>query len=252
MPLIDINGTQLHYQRMGQNQGPAVVMIHGLLLGNMASWYFTVASQLASRQQVLLYDLRGHGLSSMSAQGYDLETMVDDLEILLESQGLHEVALIGHSYGAIIALQFAQRYPDRVSRLVCIEGPLPLARGLELDEFRKADPETMLSALPMDLQKSLGTGSRQGRKLIARLNFLLNETNLLAQLRTERDPAQARPGAYKNPALLIYGTQSKLVDVPRKLQDFLPQAQLSWLPGGHYLPSEMPQELGRTIGEFFA
>ncbi|HYX38569.1 MAG: alpha/beta hydrolase [Pseudobdellovibrionaceae bacterium] len=250
MPLIDINGTQLHYQRMGQ--GPAVVMIHGLLLGNMASWYFSVASQLAARHEVLLYDLRGHGMSSMSPQGYDLETMVDDLEILLDTQGVRDVALIGHSYGAIIALQFAQRYPERVSRLVCIEGPLPLARGLEMDEFRDADPESMLAALPVDLQKSLGTGSRQGRKLLTRLNFLLNETNLLAQLRGERQPILGQPGRYHNPALLIYGTQSKLVDVPRQMQSLLPQARLSWLPGGHYLPSEMPQELGRTIGEFFS
>lgn len=250
MPLIDINGTQIHYQRMGQ--GPAVVMIHGLLLGNMASWYFSVASQLATRHEVLLYDLRGHGLSGLSPAGYDLETMVDDLEILLDSQGLGDVALIGHSYGAMIALQLALRSPERVTRLVCIEGPLPLARGLEMDEFREADPETMLAALPVELQKSLGTGSRQGRKLLARLNFLLNETNLLAQLRREPNPAPLRAGAYRNPALLIYGTQSKLVDVPQKLQGLLPQAQLSWLPGGHYLPSEMPQELGRTIGEFFS
>lgn len=250
MPLIDINGTQLHYQRMGR--GPAVVMIHGLLLGNIASWYFGVASQLAAKHDVLLYDLRGHGLSSMSPQGYDLKTMADDLEVLLAAQDLHEVSLIGHSYGAIIALQFALRHPERVARLVCIEGPLPLARGLEMDEFRNADPETMLAALPVELQKSLGTASRQGRKLMARLNFLLNETNLLAQLRSERDPAAALPGRYQNPALLIYGTQSKLVDVPRKLQSILPQAQLSWLPGGHYLPSELPQELGRTIGEFFS
>jgi pimeloyl-ACP methyl ester carboxylesterase len=188
----------------------------------------------------------------LSPGGYDLETMVDDLEILLESQNLGDVALIGHSYGAMIALQFALRAPERVTRLVCIEGPLPLARGLEMDEFREADPETMLAALPIELQKSLGTGSRQGRKLMARLHFLLNETNLLAQLRREPDPAPLRAGAYRNPALLIYGTQSKLVDVPHRMQSLLPQAQLSWLPGGHYLPSEMPQELGRTIGEFFS
>jgi pimeloyl-ACP methyl ester carboxylesterase len=250
MPLIDINGTQIHFQRLGQ--GPAVVMIHGLLLGNMASWYFSIASQLAARHEVLLYDLRGHGLSALSSAGYDLETMVDDLDILLASQGLQEVALIGHSYGAMIALQFALKYPDRVTRLVCIEGPMPLARGLEMDEFRNADPETMLAALPIELQKSLGSGSRQGRKLMARLNFLLNETNLLAQLRREPNPTPSRVGRYQNPALLIYGTQSKLVDVPRKLQSLLPQARLSWLPGGHYLPSEMPQELGHTIGDFFS
>lgn len=250
MPLMTINGTEIHFQRMGQ--GPAVVMIHGLLLGNMASWYFSVASQLAARHEVLLYDLRGHGLSALSPAGYDLETMVDDLEILLESQGLDQIALIGHSYGAMIALQFALRNPDPVSRLVCIEAPMPLARGLEMDEFRRADPETMLSALPIELQKSLGTGSRQGRKLLARLNFLLNETNLLDQLRREPNPAPSRSGSYQNPALLIYGTRSKLADVPQKLQRLLPQARLSWLPGGHYLPSELPQELGRTIGEFFS
>lgn len=250
MPQLSVNGTQLHFQRIGQ--GTPLVMIHGLLLGNMASWYFSVAAQLAEKHEVLLYDLRGHGLSSMSADGYDLGTMVDDLEALLSDQGLHEVALVGHSYGAVIALQFALRHPDRVSRLVCIEGPLPLARGLEMDEFLGADPETMVAALPVELQKSLGSGSRQGRKLMTRLNFLLNETNLLAQLRREPDPTLGQASRFKNPTLLIYGRQSKLVDVPRQLQATLPQAEISWLPGGHYLPTEMPRELGRTIGEFFA
>ncbi len=250
MPQLNVNGTQLHYQSLGQ--GSTVVMIHGLLLGNLASWYFGIAMQLAERHRVLLYDLRGHGLSEMSRHGYDQQTMVDDLEALLAHEGIGEVTLVGHSYGAMLAFQFALRDPQRVKKIVCVEGPWPLARGLEMDEFMGTDPEVMLSALPLELQKSLGSGSRQGRKLQARLHFLLQETGLLQQLKSEPEVSDQEWASLRQPILLIYGSHSKLADVPARLQKKLPSAQLSWLPGGHYLPSELPMELGRQIGAFIS
>ncbi|MGH7285457.1 MAG: alpha/beta fold hydrolase, partial [Polyangiaceae bacterium] len=60
MSLETRNGVALHVQRLGENGSP-VVMLHGLFVGSMASWYFTAAPALAEKHRVLLYDLRGNG-----------------------------------------------------------------------------------------------------------------------------------------------------------------------------------------------
>ncbi|RZA11961.1 MAG: alpha/beta hydrolase, partial [Proteobacteria bacterium] len=106
MPSLNLKDADLYYHCLGaegSNRSP-VIMIHGLLLGNSATWYFGAASALAKSHRVVVYDLRGHGMSAKASQGYDLKTMVSDLKALFESQGFSRVSLVGHSYGALIAL----------------------------------------------------------------------------------------------------------------------------------------------------
>ncbi len=250
MAQLSANGTQLHYQMMGE--GPTLVMIHGLLLGNMATWYFGAATQMALTHQVLLYDLRGHGLSEQSSSGYDLSTMVGDLRALLDAHDLNNVALIGHSYGALIALRFALLYPERVSKLVLVEGPLPPSRGLQIEEFTAQTPVDRLKALPEQLQTMLSGKGRQSKKLLDRLQFLLTETDLLPKLKVEPDVDDEQLRQLPQATLLVYGRKSQLTEVATRLEQTLAHARLSWLDGGHYLPSELPLELGRIIGAFFS
>src|SRR5207248_1905261 len=74
---------------------------------------------------VVLYDLRGHGRSERPAVGYTLADMVDDLGALLDALAIAEpVALVGNSFGGLLALAFASRHPQRVERVVLIDGHL--------------------------------------------------------------------------------------------------------------------------------
>ena len=75
------------------------------------------------RQQfrVTTYDLRGHGYSAVTPNGYTTEDMVEDLKGLLDALGIQRPALVGHSFGADVCLHFSLLYPERVSRLVAIE-----------------------------------------------------------------------------------------------------------------------------------
>ena len=105
MSYLTAGGIAHHVQELGA--GPPVVMIHGLLLGSMASWYFTAAPALARRHRVRLYDLRGHGRSSIPATGYQLPSMAADLEALMSHLGMERVHLVGHSFGGRVALTSA-------------------------------------------------------------------------------------------------------------------------------------------------
>ena len=252
MPSINIEGAQLYYQTLGLIEAKPVIMIHGLLLGNSATWYFGAASSLAKTHRVLVYDLRGHGMSEKASEGYDLATMVADLKALIDSQSFShkKISLVGHSYGALIALHFAKAYPDRVEKLVLVEAPLPPGRGLQMDAFLGLSNQAKADALPPDLKEQLGRGGRQAKKLLDRLSFLATETELLGNLRNEEDLSDTDLAQLHMPTQLIYGTESQLTDVGRRLEGILPKASLNWLPGGHYLPSERPQELTAIIGGF--
>src|SRR5262249_25639953 len=98
---------RFHTQELGAGERPSVVMLHGLLIGSLASWYFTAAPALAERRRVLLYDLRGHGRSERTADGYDVATMASDLAELAAPFDARPIDLVGHSFGALVALRFA-------------------------------------------------------------------------------------------------------------------------------------------------
>src|SRR3954454_12584591 len=116
------SGIRIHYQRVGQ--GRDLVMIHGLT-GNLAVWHLKIIPLLFDQFRILTYDLRGHGYSDMPPTGYSATDMAADLEELLDVLDIEQVCLVGHSYGADIALYFALRCPGRVRHVVAIEAALP-------------------------------------------------------------------------------------------------------------------------------
>lgn len=248
MPFVRANGIDLHVQALGS--GPPVVMLHGLLVGSLATWYFTAAPALARSHRVLLYDLRGHGRSERARSGYDLATMTADLAALVEGFGLQPLALAGHSYGALVALRFALDHPQRVARLVLVEAPLPPSRFEALDAFARRSPAEMIEALPAALRQAVTRGGRQARRLLDSLRFLVGETTLLADLRAEPDLSDDELARLACPLLCVYGEASGCRPVGDRLARAVVGARLEILPGGHYLPLEAPGPLTELLVEF--
>src|SRR5580658_8010981 len=103
MPKVKANGIDLHYIAFGH--GSDVVLIHGFL-GNLAVWHLQIAPQLRKVYRITTYDLRGHGYSEVTPSGYTARQMSLDLESLLDSLHINKAVLVGHSYGADIAMYF--------------------------------------------------------------------------------------------------------------------------------------------------
>lgn len=111
---------RLHYAVWGDGEKPPLLLIHGGQ-DHCRNWDF-VASQLIASYTLYAPDLRGHGDSGWAIGGmYSLPEFVYDISILANSLP-HPLAVIGHSLGGAIALQYAGTLPDRVSRVVAIEG----------------------------------------------------------------------------------------------------------------------------------
>ncbi|MBO0718221.1 MAG: alpha/beta hydrolase [Rhizobiales bacterium] len=115
------NGTQI-YVRVG-GAGPAVVLLHGY--GETGDMWAPLATQLARDHFVIVTDLRGLGLSSRPAGGYDKKTQAEDLAGVLDSLKIDKVDLVTHDIGNMVGYAFAAQHPERVKKFVVIDAPIP-------------------------------------------------------------------------------------------------------------------------------
>src|ERR1044071_437219 len=98
-----------------------IVLLHGL--GATANAWRLVAEDLCQQHYLVAFDQRGHGLSDQPEDGYDLVTMAEDAIRGMASLGLGQVALVGHGWGARVALVLAARHPALVSHLILVDCP---------------------------------------------------------------------------------------------------------------------------------
>ena len=103
-----------------EGQGNTIFCVHGIS-ASCRCWD-NLAVTMSPQYTVLAMDLRGRGLSDKPATGYSVSHHCRDIEALLTHEKLNQVVLLGHSLGALIGLEFAARYPDKVKRLVLLDG----------------------------------------------------------------------------------------------------------------------------------
>lgn len=115
------NVTQI-YVRVG-GAGPAVVLLHGF--GETGDMWAPLAAELVRDHFVIVPDLRGLGLSSRPAGGYDKKTQAEDVAGVLDSLKVDKVDLVTHDIGNMVGYAFAAQHPERVRKFVVIDAPLP-------------------------------------------------------------------------------------------------------------------------------
>jgi pimeloyl-ACP methyl ester carboxylesterase len=114
---ISKDGTTIAFDRSGD--GPPIILVGGALADRSAA--AQLSAQLAPHLTVIAYDRRGRGDSGDTAP-YAVEREVEDIEALIVAAGGHAFVL-GHSSGAVLALESARTHPDRVTKLVVYEPP---------------------------------------------------------------------------------------------------------------------------------
>lgn len=127
-------GLKLHYLDWGNDGAPLLMLVHGVR-DHARSWDWT-ARALRDRWHVVAPDLRGHGDSQWSPDGaYLAAYQLLDLADLLDTLGSEPVTLVAHSFGGNVCARYAALFPERVRKLVLVDGlgPSPdvLARWSE-------------------------------------------------------------------------------------------------------------------------
>lgn len=268
MATVSANGVDLNVMRLpaAERGGPPVVMLHGIVIDNLSSFFYTLAHPVAARNPVVLYDLRGHGRSDRPASGYGMADHVADLDGLLDGIGVDEpVVLLGNSFGGGIALAYAIAHPDRVAGLALVEAHVPvpggadamasmlrhvgtLARqGLDLEPQLRQERRVPPGGLPALYDLGLGDDqiafvlwwieSSPPRKVLTMArtaDALVNHTTLVEDVLAEPVVTEEALGSVTCPTLLVYGEHSDIVDRGRRLAELMPRAELAVLDGwGH-------------------
>ena len=112
-------GLRMHVRNWG-GEGRPVVLLHGLA-STSRIWDLT-APLLARDFSVIAVDLRGHGDSGKPDAGYDFASVGGDVAALLEGRGIGRPVLVGHSWGADVALELAVARPDLLRGIVFVDG----------------------------------------------------------------------------------------------------------------------------------
>ena len=117
---VIVNGLKLYYTRTG-GEKPPLVMVHGYS-DNGLCWT-RVAKILEENYDLIMYDVRGHGLSDDAPDDGDSEEMVHDAAGLIKALELDEPSMIGHSMGAAITAGTAAFYPELLSYIILEDVP---------------------------------------------------------------------------------------------------------------------------------
>jgi pimeloyl-ACP methyl ester carboxylesterase len=118
---INSNGAQI-FVRVG-GKGPTVVLLHGY--GETGDMWAPLAAALVHDHTVVVPDLRGMGLSSHPADGYDKKTQGEDISGVLDALKIDKVELVTHDIGNMVGYAFAAEHPDRVTKFALLDAPLP-------------------------------------------------------------------------------------------------------------------------------
>ena len=116
---VELGDINMRYLDWG-GDGPPVMALHGL--ASSAHWYDIVAPLLRNDFRIVAPDQRGHGQTTQAPSGYDWATLSKDVSGLMDHLGIPQAAVLGHSWGGHVASGLAAYSPERVSRVVMIDG----------------------------------------------------------------------------------------------------------------------------------
>jgi pimeloyl-ACP methyl ester carboxylesterase len=251
------DGVSIGFLELGR--GPPLVFVHGSLA--LGDEWLAVAEALAERHTCFLMDRRGRGRSA-DAAAYSLDTECADIRAMLDHAG-PAASILGHSYGAICALEAVSRFAAR--KVVLYEPPFPIsAHGIPepvFDEYRNAVAAGRFEdALVIGLRDLVKLSEQQLTEL--RNTPVWNEIVPLAptwvrELEEIRKLplGVARYAAMKSPTLLLVGTATAPhhIEAADALQRTLPAVRTVHFAGqGHDAHLFVVDEFARRVSDFLA
>jgi len=258
----------------GPPDGPAFVLHHGLA-SSQRIWDLMVPG-LARDATVVTFDARGHGESGKPSSGYGFDHTVADAVAVLKATKRKRPILVGHSWGAMVALEVASRKPSSVSGVVLVDGGVgtmrdgfvswaearealapPQLAGMPSDEFRAMIPRFFgdtvdVTPQVVDIVMAVMRVDAQGR-----IRPRLTRANHMRILRAiwEQDPVALHAGL-RVPALAILAASGERAWDDRKregaeaLRAAGAKTKVVWIEGIHDLPLQHPRELVKRVRAF--
>jgi pimeloyl-ACP methyl ester carboxylesterase len=247
VPLVRANGLDIHY--LAEGAGPPMVMLHGATSSAAEDWS---AQRPLFRQAFRLYlvDARGHSGTRWDASlGIDSDALVDDLLGFVDAMNLATFHAVGFSLGAMTALRFGVRYPERLRTLVLVgtdvqrEPRTSVARVLMDPE--RIEREEPAWAAQLERRHAPVQGSGAWRTLLPAIAGDVGRQPL---------PSPTDLRRVRVPTMVIVGDRDVFVPVDHAVALFrqLPRARLLVVPGaGHQAMVERPAIFNEAASAFY-
>lgn len=285
MPVALVNGAKINYLRMECRESSGseeLILIHGLA-ASMAFWSMH-AHEFSDQFDMILYDLRGHGRSSVTEHGYSAQDMSADLEMLLDTLEIEKAHILAHSFGGVVALDFACRYPARVSSLVLAdthisEGrknvkKIPWKHGKDIDDVLKkydididvnnpffgffmlkeiARLKTKDAEIPDELKAVLGPAfERYDKRSAVNWLKLINASDIEQEIQRHDGLEAGKLSMLNFPVMGMYGEYSQAISTLEYLAAILPEACFSvFKNAGHFFPLSCRAEMIEECKKFW-
>jgi len=270
VPKLKANGLTFHVQQAGE--GPDLILIHGVT-GDLSIWFLCKAmTELARTHRVTAFDLRGHGYSDVPSTGYTSLDHAGDVLALMDEIGAPRARIVGHSFGAVIALHTAAIAPERVEALVLSDPYFPALRHLEdlsrwghwqVFQQEAADAGVSLSSehwydlgkffdqvMHLDGEKLLQFRQAVGLPGLNRL-LRLGKTTAGDDSKVEAGLTAEKILAIRQPVLAVYGEFSPFLSTANYLVEHLPHCQSVLIKGAqHRAPEENPEAFTAALKQW--
>lgn len=264
-----IGGLRIHYQEVGDENAPPVILIHGFISSNLV-WSDVFLPLAAKGFRVIAPDLPGYGYSDKPPDGrYTIVAQAHAVLRLMDRLGIEKATIVGASYGGAVAATIALDNPERVERLVLV--------GTVSNDEPKKKLLLRISRLPIigDIVTPLFLGSRwvlrkrteqvyrrighplDEHKLAARHHLLATANVHRAMIRTARrwnaNRIQREASLIRSPTMLVWGDTDTHIPISEayRLRDAIPNSKLVIFRNcGHLPPTEYPEKFVEVVWDF--
>jgi pimeloyl-ACP methyl ester carboxylesterase len=260
VPIVDANGTELHYVRAGE--GEPMLLIQGMSATHL-TWGRPFLSELEQSFECIVFDNRGMGRSGRAELPFTIADLAADTAALLDTLDLERVHVVGISMGGMIAQELALAHPERIRTLTIgasycggPQGTLMAAEDLRMlsEAMASGERERVFRAM-WEINLSPGFREDDGRfAAFVEMGEALPAPApvILQQMRAcGAHDTHERLNRISLPTLVIHGDEDRLLgpDNGREIAALIP-ARLEMLEGvGHMFWWEQPQRSAELIRE---
>lgn len=245
---VETNNIRLHC--VTQGEGDLVILLHGFP-EFWYSWRYQIPT-LSRYFKVVVPDLRGYNDSDKPGSGYDLDTLTNDIQGLINRLGYTHAHIVGHDWGGAIAWNFAQKFPQSIDRLAILNATHPQRLIQEitsnLDQFKRSWPilAFQVPGLPewliqQDLAKFVKNVFQENA--IRKSAFTMQDTKLYEE-------ALAKPGVLGsaiNYYRQILSPWNWLKNWGQQLIPISSQTLILWGQEDHFLSQKLIENLDQLI-----
>ena len=276
--MVSLENARLFYEVIGN--GEPIIVVHGGP-GLDHGYLQPGLDALASRHTLVYYDQRGTGRSaaSLDSATINMDTFVEDIEALRQTLGFDRVSVMGHSFGGLIAMEYAFRHPETLRALILMNPVEPGTKYRQATVERQRRRQTAEDRQELEeLTQSEAFAARDAATLsqVFRVSFrqVLKDRDRIFELELDLPSATAHNGQdvalllggslgpidwwgripeIQTPTLILHGRyDAPPIDMSRELAETFPVGTLEVLDAGHFPYLEDRDGLLSAVSGFFA